>query len=233
MPGHHILDLACGTGLVTLPAARAVGPSGAVTGVDITDAMLDVARKKAKEEGADVRWVKGDVMTLEDLPLREEGYDLVTCASGLPLLEEPGRAIQSWAGFLKPGGRLVVDVPTEKSQLPGLVFEEVAVEMGVGIPYGRLWIRNRHSLERLLVEAGLVVEKSLTMAGFGSADVYTAEDGGTLFDKWGVGEVGKGIREEMRGEARRMYIGKWRERAGMNGMVREEEGFYVCIGRKG
>ena len=232
LPGQHILDLACGTGLVTIPAARAVRPSGTVTGVDITDAMLDVARRKAGEEGVDVRWVNGDVMKLEELGLREEGYDLITCASCLPLLEEPGRAIKSWAALLKKGGSLVVDVPTEKSQLPGLVFEEVAVAMGVGLLYGRLWIKDQQSLERLFVEAGLVVEKSIVMTGFGSADIYATEDGGMLFDKWVAGEVGRGISEERREEARRMYIGKWRERAGMDEMVKEEEGFYLCIGKK-
>src|SRR5688500_19109176 len=64
-PGERVLDVACGTGLVTRLAAPAVGPTGQVTGVDINAAMLAVARSQAPPSGAAITWVEGNAMALD------------------------------------------------------------------------------------------------------------------------------------------------------------------------
>lgn len=63
-PGHSLLDLACGTGLVTIAAKEAVGDSGHVVGVDISDGMLKIARQKAEDKRLSVRFINHDISTL-------------------------------------------------------------------------------------------------------------------------------------------------------------------------
>ena len=232
-PGQHVLDLATGTGLVALPAKRAVGPTGTVTGVDITDAMLEVARKKARRENLDVSFIRGDVMDLGALGLEEESYDVITSASCLPLLYDPGGAIKHWAGYLKVGGRLIVDVPTERSQLPSLIFEEVMADIGLGTPYGRRWVKGPESLEKLFIDTGLAIEQSLVADEYGSAIVFEAEQAGGIFDKLAASAFGKalGVGEE-REKAKKLFVDRLGQKAGWDGMVREEGGFYVVVGKR-
>src|ERR1700760_1203231 len=102
-PGSHILDLACGTGLVSLEAARVVGPNGSVTGVDITDGMLAVAYesleelKKEEIPIGNVQFFKHDITDLDSLEsIKGKTFDGITCASALVLLDSPVEAIRLW-----------------------------------------------------------------------------------------------------------------------------------------
>src|SRR5262245_49976840 len=61
-PGTRVLDVACGTGVVARLAAQAVGPTGQVTGLDVNDGMLRVARTVAPPMGAVITWREGSVM---------------------------------------------------------------------------------------------------------------------------------------------------------------------------
>ena len=235
-PGHRLLDLACGTGLVALPAAKVVEPSGSVTGIDITPEMLAVARQDARTQGLEIDFMQHDITELEGLGLRTD-YDAITCASAIPLLEDPGTAITQWATFLKPGGRLVVDVPTERAQLPGLVFEHVAAAVGVQVLFGRRRIAGAEDLERFVRDAGLRVERSFVADGYGSANVYSKDQGGELFDRMVAGPVGQlypMLRDDAarRARARTLYIRDFANLAGLDGMLREEEGFYIVVGVK-
>ncbi|MDH3287490.1 MAG: methyltransferase domain-containing protein [Betaproteobacteria bacterium] len=65
LPGERVLDVACGTGLVTRLAAPEVGPTGHVTGVDISAAMLAVARSLPPPSGASITWVEGDAGAMD------------------------------------------------------------------------------------------------------------------------------------------------------------------------
>lgn len=92
-------------------AAAAVVPSGSVLGVDITNEMLDVTRSNAKDQGMEnVAFVHHDITKLSLMSSREGRYNVITCASAVPLLEDPGEAFKQWAAFLKPGGHLVINV---------------------------------------------------------------------------------------------------------------------------
>ena len=236
-PGQHILDLACGTGLVALPAKSAVGPTGTVTAVDISDGMIDVGKQKAEEQGLEVQWIEWDIGDLETLKgdgkLRREGYDLITCAAALVLLEDPGRAAKQWAGLLKKGGRLITDVSTEKSDVYGLVFEEVGRELGIPVAYCRAWVHGQDSLERLMLDAGLEIERAWKAPGIAADTVYETEGSGKLFDQL----VGKEMftafgKENVRDKARDLFVRKFKEKVGEEGILRDENAFYVAIGRK-
>src|SRR5207247_1326369 len=86
-PGERVLDVACGTGLVTLRAAAAVGPSGSVVGTDISEAMVAALRQAAAGPG--VGRVSAERMDAEDLRLAAETFDVALCALGLMYVPDP------------------------------------------------------------------------------------------------------------------------------------------------
>ncbi len=108
-PGEHILDIACGTGLVTFPLADAVGPMGRVAATDISEAMVEIVNERAAERGLDhVDAVRADA---EDLHMFEDNqFDLVTCALGLMYFPDTLKAIEEVRRVLKPNGRAVFAV---------------------------------------------------------------------------------------------------------------------------
>lgn len=98
--GNRLLDVGCGTGVLTRAALRRVGPSGAVYGLDASAAMLAVASKIAP----DVTWKHG---VAEALPFDDASFDVVTSQFGLVYFDRP-RALREMTRVLKPGGRLAV-----------------------------------------------------------------------------------------------------------------------------
>lgn len=106
--GERVLDLCCGTGASALPAARAVGPTGSVLGVDLTPALIDVARAHAAREGlTEAHFEAGDVTALAFPP---GSVDVVQSVFGLFFLPDmPGMLRRAW-DWLAPGGRLVTTV---------------------------------------------------------------------------------------------------------------------------
>lgn len=114
-PGEHVLDIACGTGLVTFPLARAVGGSGRVVATDISDKMIDHIRRAAARSGVtQIDAFRTDAETLDTLP--DARFDLVTCALGLMYVADTEAAIAEAYRVLKPGGRAVFAVWGERSK---------------------------------------------------------------------------------------------------------------------
>lgn len=72
-PGERVLDVACGTGVVTRLAAEKVGPDGRVAGLDVNAGMLEVARR-ATPPGLSIDWYEA---AAESIPLSDESYDVV------------------------------------------------------------------------------------------------------------------------------------------------------------
>jgi SAM-dependent methyltransferase len=100
-PGERLLDVACGTGVVARTAAARVAPDGMVTGVDLNQAMLAVARRIAP--GID--WRQGDVAAL---PFGDGSFDVVTCQAAIFFFPDPAGALVEMARVARPGGRVVV-----------------------------------------------------------------------------------------------------------------------------
>lgn len=110
-PGERVVDVACGTGLVTLPAARAVGPAGSVLAVDLSPRMVDEVGRRATARGLDNIGVC--TRGAEDLgPV--EPFDVALCALGLMYVPEPSVAVCELARVLRPGGRMVAAVWGER-----------------------------------------------------------------------------------------------------------------------
>ena len=104
-PGESVLDIATGTGHLALAAAQRVGPTGKVTGLDLTREMLAQAQRKAEAKGVtNAEWRQGDA---ERPPSPDATFDAVICASGIFFLPHQLAALREWRRVLKPGGRVL------------------------------------------------------------------------------------------------------------------------------
>jgi SAM-dependent methyltransferase len=103
--GERVLEIGCGTGALTLPIATAIGPSGSLVAVDISEPMLGLARQRIAERGlANVDLRLGDAQIFEFEP---SAFDLATSRMGVMFFADPTAAFRNIRGALKPGGRLV------------------------------------------------------------------------------------------------------------------------------
>jgi ubiquinone/menaquinone biosynthesis C-methylase UbiE len=105
-PGERVLDVACGTGVVTRLAAERVGRAGTVAGLDINPGMLAVARS-LPAPGVAIDWHQGSA---ESMPLPDAAFDVVLCQLGLQFVPDKAAAMREMRRVLAPRGRLVVSV---------------------------------------------------------------------------------------------------------------------------
>ena len=101
-PGSKVLDVACGTGNVSLPAARA---GGTVIGVDIAPNLLEQARKRAAAEHLNIRFDEGDA---EDLPYADGQFDIIVTMFGAMFAPRPERAAAELIRVCRPGGLIAM-----------------------------------------------------------------------------------------------------------------------------
>lgn len=113
VPGERVLDVACGTGLMAVEAATAVGAHGTVVGIDLSGRMVDAARQRAVECG--VTNATFARMDAERLDLPDASFDVALCTLGLMYVPDPARALSEMHRVLRPGGRLVVVVWGDRS----------------------------------------------------------------------------------------------------------------------
>jgi ubiquinone/menaquinone biosynthesis C-methylase UbiE len=105
-PGLQVLDVCCGTGASALPAARAVGASGAVLAVDVAANLLQLGQAKAAAQGLhQLEFREGN---LENLGLAEESFDAIVCVFGIFFLPDMTAALQELWRMLRPGGKLAI-----------------------------------------------------------------------------------------------------------------------------
>jgi ubiquinone/menaquinone biosynthesis C-methylase UbiE len=106
--GERVLDIACGTGLVTFRAADSAGSSGSVTATDISEKMVQFTARQASERG--MAHVQAQRMDAESLQFPEASFDAVLCALGLMYVPDVGKAIAEMRRVLRRSGRVVAAV---------------------------------------------------------------------------------------------------------------------------
>jgi arsenite methyltransferase len=147
--GETVLDLGSGAGADVLISAKRVGPSGRAIGLDMTDEMLELARRNAKQAGAEnVEFLKGHI---EQIPLADASVDVVISNCVINLSGDKARVLREAARVLRPGGRFAVsDVIAD----PGM-DEATRADMvkWTGCIAGAL---TRDEFESALRDAGLV-----------------------------------------------------------------------------
>lgn len=102
-PGHRVLDVACGTGILAREAALRLGDEGFVAGLDASPGMLAVAEQLAPA----IEWHEG---TAESLPFDTDSFDAVVSQFGLMFFQDRRGALGEMLRVLAPGGRMAVAV---------------------------------------------------------------------------------------------------------------------------
>ncbi|KAE9370514.1 S-adenosyl-L-methionine-dependent methyltransferase [Stipitochalara longipes BDJ] len=243
-PGYKLLDLACGTGEISLACACLAGLTGTVIGVDISPASLEVARQKAERERlGNVKFVEGDIADLlsewaEKEGIRKGMFDLITCASAFVLVEDQPGAVKSWAKLLKKGGRLIFDVPTGDSQIKALALERISEKLGIVKAYTREGIDSEEKVRSLLTEAGLDDGEFFISENYEDGGVVSVEGAGDTFDdlvrekKWFRGWYDELDKPGRMVKARELFCKEIEKIANGERQVRSWWKFYIAVGRK-
>jgi arsenite methyltransferase len=147
--GETVLDLGSGAGADVLISAKRVGPSGRAIGLDMTDEMLEFARRNAAEAGVrNVDFVKGYI---EDIPLPDASVDVVISNCVINLSADKRAVLREAARVLRPGGRFAVSDVIADDDMDDATRADMAA--WTGCIAGAL---TRGEFEAALAAAGLV-----------------------------------------------------------------------------
>lgn len=131
-PGETVVDLGCGGGLDVLLAAAKVGPQGRAIGIDMTEQMIELARRNAAKwiDGQPVENVEFHLATIDALPLADASVDCVISNCVINLAPDKRAVFQEIARVLKPGGRLAVSDIALKQPLPDELAADIMAYVG-------------------------------------------------------------------------------------------------------
>jgi len=127
-PGDLVLDLGSGGGIDVLLSAKRVGPTGKVYGLDMTDEMLELARRNQREAGVtNVEFLKGEI---EQIPLPSSSVDVVISNCVINLSTDKDQVLREAFRVLKPGGRFAVSDVVVRGDVPAEIRRSVEAWIG-------------------------------------------------------------------------------------------------------
>jgi ubiquinone/menaquinone biosynthesis C-methylase UbiE len=154
--GEHVLDLACGTGIVARCAANKVGANGMVVGLDRNECMLAVARKASVDISPPIKWQRGEA---HNIPFPDSKFGVVFCQQGLQFFPDRSAALRETYRVLSPNGRLALSSmrPDKNNSEYNLLADVLERHAG---PYAGMMVRSTFlplsidNLRALLKNAG-------------------------------------------------------------------------------
>jgi SAM-dependent methyltransferase len=162
--GETVLDLGSGGGIDVLLSARRVGPTGKAYGLDMTDDMLDLARRNQAEAGVDnVEFLKG---TIENIPLPDQTIDVIISNCVINLSSDKEAVLREAYRVLTPGGRFAVSDIVVRGELDPKI--RASIESWIGCVAGAL---SEDDYKQLLASAGFVDVEIEPTRVFDIADV--------------------------------------------------------------
>lgn len=169
--GEVVLDLGCGKGMDVFIAAKKVGGTGHVIGVDMTPKMIETARKISEGRGfTNVEFRLGEI---EHLPLADNSVDLVISNCVINLSIDKAQVYREILRVLKPGGRISVSDIVHIQDLPDSVLENPAM-YGTCVAGGMKVGEKKELLEDL---------------GFKNVEIYVEKVSDEYASKWGIKEI--------------------------------------------
>ena len=179
-PGHHVLDIAGGTGDLAAKFSRIVGPEGTVVLADINDSMLKVGRDRLVDRGItdNVRFSQADA---QYLPFPDNTFDVITIAFGLRNVTDKDMALRSMLRVLKPGGKLLV---LEFSKPPNTLLSKIYDGYSFNIlpKLGKLFANDADSYQYLAESIRMhpdqeTLQGMMDNAGFANTDYHNMTGG--------------------------------------------------------
>ena len=175
---ERVLDVACGTGVVTRLVVPHVGAEGKVVGLDINAGRLAVARALSSDSGITIEWREGDVNAL---PFPDADFDLVTCQQGFQFFPDRLVALREMSRVLVSGGRLALSVWRTIDHQPGALAMANALQRHVSAEaaafrHTPFALGEAEAIEAPMREAGfrdVVIRPTVKTVRFPSADAFT------------------------------------------------------------
>jgi arsenite methyltransferase len=171
--GETVLDLGSGGGIDVLLSARRVGPTGKAFGLDMTDSMLELARRnQAESKIENVEFLKGNI---ESIPLPDASVDVIISNCVINLSGDKRRVLAEAFRVLRPGGRFAVSDVIVRGDVPEAI--RASMELWVGCIAGAL---EEQEFARLLVDVGF------ENPTFEPTRFYTAQDAAAFLAQSGL-----------------------------------------------
>ncbi len=180
--GQAVLDVGCGTGQTTVAAALQAAPGGTVQGVDISRVMLEAARERAREAGAEATFSEGDAQTYS---FADATYDHVISRFGVMFFDEPSVAFANLRRATRPGGHLTFVCWQPLAKNPWVALPARALSEVVPLPPrdpdepGPFAFADPEKVRALLAKAGwsdIELESVERTSNFGDGSVEDALD---------------------------------------------------------
>jgi SAM-dependent methyltransferase len=175
--GDRVLDVACGTGVLTRELAARVGAAGDVTGLDPNRGMLTVARARPST----IAWHEG---VAESLPFPDRRFDAVVSQFGLMFFQDRRAALGEMRRVLRPGGRLAIAVWDGLASIPAFaaevaLFQRIAGQRAADALRAPFALGEVGVLRQVAIEGGLdapAIETHAAAAAFPSVRVLVEAD---------------------------------------------------------